>query len=66
MHYIGEGKGKWEVFPVHDMKAYTGRTVIAPLILSLGSRWKCITLPSGRFTTGDEPPYVTHFSFFLV
>jgi len=38
MNYIREGTDKRKVFPVHGMKAYSGRIGTAPLILSLDSR----------------------------
>jgi len=33
---------KGKVFPVHAMKAYEESRSIASLILSLGTRWKCV------------------------
>jgi hypothetical protein len=38
--YIYTCKFKREIFPVHAMKGYRGRIVIAPLLLNLDTRWR--------------------------
>jgi hypothetical protein len=47
-----------KVFPVHAMKAYTGRRGRALLILNLGTRFKeWLTSRPGRFTRNQKPQY---------
>ena len=33
---------KGEIFPVHSMKAYKGNGGRYPLVLNLGTRWRCV------------------------
>ena len=51
-------KDKCELFPVHDMKAYRASRGMEPLILNLGTRWKCVVkFTPRRFIIGKEARY---------
>jgi len=48
-------KKKGKAVPVHAMKAYGGRRCIAPLLLSLSTRWRqVVNITPSCFTPGKE------------
>jgi hypothetical protein len=54
--YLWFKKGK--VVPVHSMKVYTGSIGTAPLILNLGTKWRCVVnIKFRRVIPGKEPRY---------
>jgi hypothetical protein len=54
--YLWFKKGK--AVPVHFMKAYTVSRGTAPLILNLGTKWRCVVnIKFRRVIPGKEPRY---------
>jgi len=48
---------RYAAVPVHDIKIYRSSRGIAPLILSLGTRWEWSTSRAGRLSPGENPRY---------
>jgi hypothetical protein len=49
---------KDKAVPVHSMKAYTVSRGTAPLILNLGTKWRCVVnIKFRRVIPGKEPRY---------
>jgi len=66
MNYIREGTGKRDGFLVYDMKEFRGEEVqLHSFFTSTADGGEWLTLRSGLFTSGKEPRYVKHVSFFL-
>ena len=58
--YRVNGKKEFNVFLVHIMKAYRGSTGIDPLILNLGTKWRCVVNVTPQLLYPRERKTGTH------